>query len=238
MLEPIIAHRGASKYAPENTMAAFEAAAVYGAKMVEFDVMLSQDNEPFVIHDENLKRTTNGRGLVNKVDAAYIRSLDAGKWFSKKFADERVPHLQEVLRWLMFANMKANIEIKPCKGLEEATTTKVMSVINRLWLVHLPMPLVSSFDWGVLRQCRSLAPEMPLGLLMHEWDGAWSAEAKRLNVNSVHLSRKILTADRAKAIKEQGYQLAVYTVNRRKQAKQLFRWGVDAVFSDYPDLLA
>ena len=238
MIERLIAHRGASKYAPENTMAAFDAAAVYGAKMVEFDVMLSQDGEPFVIHDENLKRTTNGRGYINKVDADYIRSLDAGKWFSKKFIDEKVPHLQEVLRWLVFANMKANIEIKPCKGMEEQTTTTVMSLINRFWPIQAVMPLVSSFNWDVLRQCRSIAPEMPLGLLMHDWNDAWAEEAKALQVSSVHLYRKIVSAERAKAIKSQGYQLAVYTVNRRRQAKKLFNWGVDGIFSDYPDLLA
>lgn len=238
MIERVIAHRGASAYAPENTMAAFEKAAALGARMIEFDVMLSKDGEPFVIHDENLKRTTNGRGEVGNVDAAYIDSLDAGKWFSKKFTGENIPHLQAVLKWLIFADINANIEIKPYPGTTEATTIAVMAMINRFWSYDKTPPLISSFDWDVLRLCRGIAPELPLGLLMHEWTDRWEAEARALQVVSVHLNRKILTAQRAQAIKEQGYQLAVYTVNRRRQAHKLFGWGVDSIFSDYPDLLA
>mgnify|MGYP001300547204 CR=1 FL=1 len=238
MIDRIIAHRGASAYAPENTIAAFDKAAILGARMIEFDVMLSQDGEPFVIHDENLKRTTNGRGEVGEVDAAYIKTLDAGKWFSKQFLGEKVPHLQDVLQWLIFSDMKANIEIKPYQGTMEATTVAVMAMINRLWPQNKPLPLVSSFDWGALHVCRGITPEMPLGLLMHEWVEQWESEASTLNVYSIHVNRKVLTLKRAQAIKEKGYKLAVYTVNSRRLANKLFDWGVDAIFSDCPDLLA
>ncbi len=145
MIERIIAHRGASAYAPENTIAAFDKAAILGARMIEFDVMLSQDGEPFVVHDENLKRTTNGRGEVGKVDAAYIKTLDAGKWFSKKFSVKKVPPLQEVLKWLIFSDMKANIEIKPYPGTMEATTVAVMTMINRFWPQTKPFTIGFQF---------------------------------------------------------------------------------------------
>lgn len=85
--------------------------------------------------------------------------------------------------------------------------------------------------------CRSIAPEMPLGLLLHEWDKDWLQKAKQLECYSIHFNRKILTADRVKAVKDQGYVVCAYTVNRKRLAKKLFDWGVDALFSDYPDLL-
>jgi len=237
-ISPLIAHRGASAYAPENTMAAFDKAFAMGAQMVEFDVLLSQDGIPFVIHDENLRRTTSGRGLINEKEADYLRSLDAGKWFSRKFKGERIPELSEVLKWCKLSGVRANIELKPCKGTEETTAFRVMEVVLRHCVDQELLPLISSFDWKVLHLCRSVAPEQPLGLLMHEWKDNWLSEARALDVFSVHVNRKILSRERVAQIKEEGYRLAVYTVNRVRQANKLFRWGVDAIFSDYPDLLS
>ncbi|KTD25744.1 glycerophosphodiester phosphodiesterase [Legionella maceachernii] len=237
-LERIIGHRGASAYAPENTIAAFDRAFAMGCRYLEFDVMLSADGEPFVFHDESLKRTTNGKGEIGLVTAEYLQSLDAGKWFSRRFLGEKIPHLRDVLQWLTFSDVKANIEIKPYPGTSEQTTVAVLSHINRYWPQSKPLPLVSSFDLAALTLCHSLSPEMPLGLLLDEWDKDWLVKAKELQCYSVHFNKRALTAARVQQIKEQGYVLCVYTVNRKRQAKKLFDWGVDAVFSDYPDLLS
>lgn len=237
-ISSLIAHRGASAYAPENTMSAFDKALAMGAEMVEFDVLLSQDGVPFVIHDENLRRTTSGRGLIQEKEADYLRTLDAGKWFSRRFKGERIPELSDVLKWCKLSGVRANIELKPSNGAEEATAFKVMEMVLRHFVDQAGLPLISSFDWKVLHVCRSVAPEQPLGLLMHEWKENWLSEARVLDVYSVHVNRKILTQDRVAQIKEEGYVLAVYTVNRRRQANKLYRWGVDAIFSDYPDLLS
>jgi glycerophosphoryl diester phosphodiesterase len=238
MIEPLIAHRGATAYAPENTIAAFDKAMAMGAKMIEFDVMLSQDGEPFVIHDDDLKRTTKSKGKVGEVDADYLRSLDAGSWYNKSFKGEPIPHFEEALRWLIFSNMKANIEIKPFPGTADQTTLAVMTALNRLWPSTIPMPLLSSFDRSVLQLCRNLAPEIPLALLMHEWDEQWSRVAADLAVYSIHVHHRVLTAERVKDMLSQGYKVASYTVNRKRLAKKLFSWGVDSIFSDYPDLLS
>lgn len=237
-IEKVIGHRGAAAYAPENTLASFNKALTLGCTYVEFDVMLSADGEPFVIHDETLKRTTNGRGKVGLVTAEYLQSLDAGRWFSRQYREEKIPHFREVVEWLNFTNVKANIEIKPYPGTTEPTTVAVLTHIHRYWTQGKPLPLVSSFDLAALTLCRSLAPEMPLGLLLDGWDKDWLQKARDLQCYSVHLNRRALTAERAKAIKDQGYLLLVYTVNRKRQANKLFGWGVDAVFSDYPDLLS
>lgn len=233
----VIGHRGASAYAPENTIAAFDKAFSLGCRFIEFDVMCSADGEPFLIHDDTLKRTTNGRGDVGKVEAAYLQGLDAGSWFSKQYKGEKIPHFKDALKWLSFSDVQANIEIKPYPGAVEQTAVAVLSYIHRYWPQSKDLPLVSSFEWEALLLCRSIAPEMPLGLLLDEWDEQWLQKAKQIECYSVHFNRKVLTAERVKEVKEQGYIVCAYTVNRKRLANKLFSWGVDAVFSDYPDLL-
>lgn len=237
VVDKIIGHRGACAYAPENTFASFEQALAMGCRFIEFDVMCSADGEPFIIHDDTLKRTTNGKGEVGKVDAKYLRGLDAGSWFSKRFKGEAIPHFNDVLQWLSASSVHANVEIKPFPGAVEQTTTAVLSAIHRYWPADRQLPLISSFEWDALVLCRSLAPEMPIGWLLHEWDEQWLKKAKELECYSIHFNRKILTQARVKAVKEQGYIVCSYTVNRKRLANKLFQWGVDAVFSDYPDLL-
>lgn len=237
LTSPVIAHRGASAYAPENTLAAFNKALSLGACCLEFDVMCSADGEVFVIHDNNLKRTTNGRGKVEVAQSTYMETLDAGRWFSKQFTGEKVPHFRDALNFLSFAGLQANIEIKPTPGSTEQTTTAVLRLINRHWPQDKPLPLISSFDWDVLALCQSIAPEMPLGLLMDVWRDDCVIQAEKYGCLSVHVNRKLLTEGRVKLIKDAGFKLYVYTVNRKKQALKLLGWGVDAVFSDYPDLL-
>lgn len=237
VVDKIIGHRGASAYAPENTIASFDKALSLGCKFIEFDVMCNAEGEPYIFHDDTLKRTTNGKGFLGLVDSAYLQGLDAGSWFSKQFKGEKIPHFKDVLKWLSFSDVQANIEIKPYPGTVEQTTVAVLSYIHRYWPQGKELPLVSSFEWEALTLCRSIAPEMPLGLLFHEWDEKWLQKAKQLECYSVHFNRKILTEERVKAVKDQGYVVYAYTVNRKRQANKLFNWGVDAVFSDYPDLL-
>ncbi|KTD19018.1 glycerophosphodiester phosphodiesterase [Legionella jordanis] len=236
--EKIIGHRGASAYAPENTLLAFDRALALGCHFLEFDVMVSADGEPFIFHDDHLKRTTNGQGEFGLVTAEYLSSLDAGAWFSRKFRGEKIPHFRQALEWLDENNVQANIEIKPYPGTTEQTTVAVLSHINRYWPSNKPLPLISSFDLAALQLCRNLAPEMPLGLLLDKWDEHWLQKARELQCFSVHYNKRALTAERVASIKAQGFNLLVYTVNRKRQAKKLFEWGVDAIFSDYPDLLA
>ncbi|KTC66146.1 glycerophosphodiester phosphodiesterase, cytosolic (plasmid) [Legionella adelaidensis] len=237
-LPRIIAHRGASAYAPENTIVAFEKAVEMGARCIEFDVMLSADGLPFIFHDEKLKRTTNGKGEVGLVTGEYLRNLDAGRWYSKRFTGTKIPDFVETLHWLVDKGVNANIEIKPYPGTTEQTTTTILSHLNRFWPAQKTFPLVSSFDLEALKLCRSISPEIPLGLLFDEWNENWLKLAKDLDCFSVHFNKNALNKKRVQAIKEQGYKLCAYTVNSRRQANKLFKWGVDAIFSDYPDLLS
>lgn len=233
----VIAHRGASAYAPENTLAAFEHAVALGSRFVEFDVMLNAAGEPFVFHDDKINRTTTGKGLFCQLSTEDIQRLDAGKWFARRYTGEKILSFKDALLWLDEKNIQANIEIKPTPGTTEQTTLAVLTHINRFWPAERPLPLVSSFDWSALELSRSIIPELPLGLLMHDWNDQWLAHANALQCFSVNVNRRILTPARVQMIKEAGYAVAAYTVNSRRLAKKLFSWGVDSVFSDYPDLL-
>ena len=134
-------------------------------------------------------------------------------------------------------NVQANIEIKPYPGFTEPTAIAVLTHISRFWPQGKTLPLVSSFDLDALRICRSMSPELPIGLLLSEWQENWLQLADEQQCFSVHLSLKDATQARIHEIKKHGYAVCIYTVNRKRKAAKLFGWGVDAVFSDYPDLL-
>ncbi len=236
-IEPLIAHRGASPYAPENTIAAFDKARELGARAIELDIMISADGELFVLHDETLERTTNGRGKIGSVSSDYIATLDAGSWFSEQFSGEKVPKLSETLLWFAEHKLQANIEIKPPAGCAKKTVDAFVACINRYWPPELVLPLVSSFNADVLRLCAQLLPELPLGLLYCKWQPDWQDLAKEVHATSVHLNQCLFTRKRMQAIQSAGYKTCVYTVNSRRKASRYFDWGADSVLTDYPDLM-
>lgn len=235
--ERVIAHRGACAYAPENTLSAFRHAKTLGARWVEFDVMLSADNIAVVIHDETLERTTNGHGPVAAQSYDALAKLDAGQWFDKRFQGETIPTFSEVMACLSDCQLAANVEIKPYPGTEMKTCDVVVRQIQQHWPTNLLPPLVSSFSWEVLLQARSLDPNLHLGLLMHEWREGWSAQADQIQAVSVHLNEAIASADHVTQIRQTNRAVLAYTVNTASRAQTLYDVGVDAVFSDCPDVI-
>ncbi len=231
-----IAHRGASAYAPENTLVAFKKAVSMGARWIELDVMLSKDGEAFVFHDETLKRTTNGTGKFGHVNADYIQSLDAGSWFSKIFVNEPVPTLKSVLMWIAEHEISVNIEIKPFPGCAQETALATLQAIHRYWPHHGDRLLISSFDIEALRFCRQFEPEIKMGLLLNKWQEDSLLCAKELNCISIHLNKKITSLPRVKQLKKSDFSVCVYTVNSKREAERFLQWGVDAVFTNYPDI--
>lgn len=232
----IIAHRGASAYAPENTLPAFEKAAAMGALWTEFDVMLSHDKELFVFHDDTLERTSNGRGRVAEVSAEYLQSLDAGGWFSKQYQQTKIPTFKEVLSWLAQSGVRANIEIKSHSDNIEEVVFAVLKTLNLMWPAHLPRPVISSFDKAIIQYCRQLEPELTLSLLIDTWDEHVIAFAQEHQCISVNLHKKLATIDRIRHIKSHNLLVAAYTVNTRREALKLRARGVDAIFTNYPDI--
>ncbi len=234
---PIIAHRGASQLAPENTLAAFRKAKEIGAAWVEFDVVLTRDGTAIIMHDETLDRTTNGKGKVADVTYDYVKTLDAGSWFSPAFTGEKIPTLLEVIHLLNELQLGANIEIKPCLGVEEQTVKTVLDLVAHHWQQKNP-PLFASFSQKVLTTLRQLSPDSLLAFLMHEWQPDWLVEATRLHCASVHVNQAVLTPEYAAKIKAENFYLFSYTVDDVIMARKLFSMGVDAIFSNCPDFKA
>lgn len=231
----VIAHRGASSYAPENTLAAFALAAGQGAKAIECDAKLTRDGAIVLMHDDTLDRTSSGRGAVRRFDLKAIRALDAGAWFDARFKGERVPTLEEALAQWARLGLLPQIEIKPCPGRAAETGAAVARATARLWPKHLPCPLLSSFAVKSLAAAREAAPSLPRAWLTERLPLDWKRRAERLRCAALHCNQKYLTEAKARRVKDAGLALRCYTVNEPAKAKLLFGWGVDAVFTDCPD---
>jgi glycerophosphoryl diester phosphodiesterase len=234
----VIGHRGAAGHAPENTLAGFRRAALFGLRWVEFDVALTRDNEPVLLHDETVNRTTDGKGKLADTTLGSLRRLDAGAWHSEEFAGERVPTLAEAFDTLASLGLGANIEIKPTKGREAETGAIVAKRVAAAWPESLPRPLLSSFKLDSLVAARDAAPTVARGYLLNRLNRGWQKEAASLACVSVHCNQRTLTRQTAAEVRQAGYHLLCYTVNDAARARLLFEWGVEAVFTDYPDRLA
>lgn len=234
---PVIGHRGACAYAPENTMASFIKAAQLNLQWVEFDVMLSSDDIPIIFHDTTLNRTTNGRGKVNHYPYAYLQTLDAGKWFDYTFSGERIPTLLTVIQFLQEAKMSANIEIKTLPESEEKLIQHVMRELQPYLAKNNNQFLFSSFSFSALHLLRKIAPHCHIGMLLDTWEPNWKNISLALDCVAVNVNHNILTEKIAQEIKALGKILCCYTVNDPTRAHELYTWGVDAVFSDAPDIM-
>lgn len=232
----IVAHRGGGKLAPENTLAGIDTGAKLGHKMIEFDVKLSLDGEIFLLHDDTLNRTSNGWGVAGQLPWEKLLQLDAGSWYSQDFLGERLPLLSQVAERCARYQMMANIEIKPTSGLEAETGRIVALAARELWQRQVP-PLLSSFSFTALEAAMKAVPELPRGMLLHEWHDDWRTIAEKLDCLSIHLNHNVLTPERVAQLRAFGLRILVYTVNTTQRAQELLRWGVDAICTDRIDLL-
>ncbi len=231
-----IAHRGASGHAPEHTRAAFELAVAQGAQMVELDVRLTADGELVVFHDDTLERTTNGVGKVSEKTWAQLRDLDAGSWFGRQFAGERLLLLQEVLR-LLAGRVLLNVELK-----EHASKASLLlpALLSRLGEEGAEQRVVvSAFDWELLAKLRAYDPGVRIGILWHEpsrTEDVWRF-AEQIGAYSVHPLWLLVEPGLIAAAHERGLQVFTWTVNDPAQVRSQVALGVDGVISDYPDRL-
>ena len=233
----VIAHRGGGSLAPENTLAAIRTGAQRGFSGVEFDVMLSRDAVPVLIHDETLERTTNGTGAVANAAWTNLAALDAGSWFGAAFAGEPLPRYGDAVRLCVELGLWANVEIKPAAGFERETGKIVAAMSAELWRTAHLAPLLSSFSIAALEAAAAAAPYLDRGLLVEAIPADWRDALARLGCVSLHCSVRHLAAEQAREVKDAGYALLCYTVNDPAMAAELFGWGVDAVITDRLDLV-
>lgn len=236
-LPQIIGHRGACAYAPENTLASIRKAWAQGARWVEFDVRLTREGDLVLMHDEDVKRTTNGRGRVVDLTLAEIGALDAGAWFGGAHAGERVPTLAEAIALLAELGLGANIEIKSAPPEARATAEALARILAAYWPRAAGPPLISSFEVTALEAMQATAPHWPRGLLLQELKGDWRGLLDRLAAATLNIDHRPLDAGKVATARQAGRPLLCYTVNDAGRARQLFAWGVTAVFTDRPDAL-
>ena len=231
-LPRLIAHRGASTEAPENTLASFRAAAAAGAGWIEFDVRLSRDGVPVVFHDDMLDARTDGTGPVADRSLDQLRTLDAGSWFGAAWSGERIPTLAEVIRLVRAARLGMNVELKPNPGEEERTARAVSATLRAMAHDLGERVLLSSFRVAALA---ASDPRWRRALLVGDPGSSWEADLQRLGCVSVHPRHDLLTGPDAVARFGRAAGLVVpFTVNDPVRAGTLFAWGVDALFTDDP----
>lgn len=244
----IAAHRGGGTLAPENTLAAFRCGMQYGYRAVEFDVMLSADEQAILMHDASFGRTLPGVGKVAEHTLAQLQQLDAGGWHSPQFAGERICTLAQVLAFCDSNQIWMNIEIKPAGDAYAVRTGEVAGAIVGEYFAaavaaHVPgsndrsLPLFSSFSFDALMAAKRTAPGIPRGFLVDTIPADWLARLQALEAVALHTNHKNLTPALAQAVKQAGYGLFCYTVNDPARAEEILAWGVDGFCTDRIDLI-
>lgn len=233
-----VAHRGAGKLAPENTLAAFRLGAAHGYRMFECDVKLSADGVPFLLHDATLERTTNGLGTAGDLPWDELSRLDAGSWHSRVFAGEPLATLAGVARFCQANGFLLNIEIKPTPGAEAATGAAVADAAAALWAgQHVP-PLLTSFQPVALQAAQAAQPALPRGLLLDELSADWPVTAERLGCRALVCRHSLWTAALVQEAAALGLHAASYTVNDAAEAQRLRALGPHTLITDRIDLFA
>ncbi len=230
-----IAHRGAGKLAPENTLAAFRLGAAHGYRAFECDVKLSSDGIPFLLHDATLQRTTSGHGPAAALAWADLARLDAGGWHSRRFAGEPVPSFAAIARFCLRNDYALDVEIKPAPGNELETGRVVAAMAATLWTASPTPPLLSSFQPSALQGAREGAPQLPRALLLDALRPGWLDEATALGCVAVVTNHALIDATVLAAIHGAGLRGLVYTVNDPAEARRLVALGIDGIVTDAVD---
>ena len=233
-----VAHRGAGKLAPENTLAAFRLGAAHGYRAFECDVKLSADGVPFLLHDATLERTTNGHGTAGDLPWAALSQLDAGSWHSRAFAGEPMPSLQALAAFVQRNGLALNIEIKPTPGQEQITGQVVAEHAARLWAGQATPPLLSSFSPHALASAQAAQPGLPRALLLDTLWAGWSDRAAALGCVAVVTHHALMDAALCAQLQAAGRRALVYTVNEPADAQRLLALGIDGLITDAVDRFA
>ncbi|MCZ8252426.1 MAG: glycerophosphodiester phosphodiesterase [Hylemonella sp.] len=233
-----VAHRGAGKLAPENTLSAFRLGAAHGYRMYECDVKLSADGVPFLLHDATLERTSSGRGIAGEQTWHALSQLDAGSWHSRAYAGEPLPTLQAIAAHCLRNQHLLNIEIKPTPGTERHTGEVVARSAAQLWAGADVPPLLTSFQPDALEGARSTAPELPRGLLLDTlWNG-WLQKAQDLACVAVVCNHALWDTSTVAQARGAGLRCLCYTVNDEWAAERLLALGIDGIITDRVDLFS
>lgn len=233
-----IAHRGAGKLAPENTLAAFRLGAQHGYRMFECDVKLSRDDVPFLMHDADLNRTTSGAGVGGDQPWHQLSQLDAGSYHSRSYAGEPLASLENIARFCLHNAYFLNIEIKATPGAERHTGEVVARHAARLWKDAAAPPLLTSFDLPALEGAQAAQPRLPRGLLLDSLRPGWLESALKLDCAAIVCSHPLWDLSTVTQAKSAGFRCLSYTVNDEWAAQRLIALGMDGIITDRIDLFS
>lgn len=233
----IIAHRGASTYAPENTLAAFKKALEQQADGIELDVRLSKDNVPVICHDATINRTSSGKGYIHKKTVSELKKHDFGSYFHKKFKDEKIPTLEEVLQLIGDAEITLNIELKNGPIIPLHLEREVLNLVYKYNFQN--RVIYSSFDHISLQRLAQLDPNAKIGLifhmnLIHLFD---YVAHTGMNIHSIHPNHFYVNEEMLHMAKSRSLEVNIYTVNNRKMALSYKEMGVDGLITNDPLIL-
>lgn len=236
----VIAHRGASAYYPENTMAAFEGAVQMEAEMIELDVMLTKDGVPVAFHDATLKDHTNGKGNLKDYTLEELQRLDAGSWFDPKFSDQKIPTLEEVLAFAS-GKISLNIEIKTEAVSDEirgGVEEKSLELVKKYGMEdHV---LFSSFDYRAIAHLKKLDPAMPAAILYEKKQSGKKLPSELLSeygADAFNCSYQQLNTKRFRDIRQNDIPVFIYTIDSPSKMRKLLKMNVNGIFTNKPDVL-
>lgn len=234
----IFSHRGLNLQAPENTMPAFELAAKAGVSWIETDIDVLPDGTAIIIHDSTLDRTTNGSGSIYDLRQADLAQVDAGAWFSPKYAGTRLPLLSELIAFMNHHKVNANLELKAHETGKEGAKKLVETFLTELENLDSDREIiVSSFSHLQLALVNKMAPELAIGALWTKdtlsYD--WLSVLELTGASYAHLEDEGVTEQHVRTLRAAGYGVNVWTVNAADRANQLFNWGATGIFTDVAD---
>lgn len=230
----ILAHRGSSTKAPENTLPAFQLALDEGADGIETDIQMTSDGVLVLCHDEILGRTVEGEGFIGSLSWEDLKERDSGGWFHPRFSQERVPRLEDLLDLTENSNCILNLEIKGGDELYPGLEEKVLTLIGKRKLKD--RVLISSFNHLCLKRLAAAGSSVPLGVLTASlMDRPWNYTAA-LGAQAYHPHFFSLIPDHLMELKKAGLQINPYTVDKPEDMTRLFKGGVNHLITNRPDL--
>ena len=237
----LVGHRGALGLAPENTMIAFKTGLSLGADLVECDVHLSKDRKCIVMHDESLERTTNGTGLIRDTLWNRIKKLDAGSWNLKKFKGEKVPTLKELLLWAK--KQKTNLGLPLCVVIEIKNEPVRYFEIEKIVIETVletgmqERVILISFDHGVIKRAKNLNSKISAGILYNHPLKNPFEKARHVHADALFPRRHLVTRSLVQQAHQKGLAVATWTVNEIPEMKKMIGTGIDAIATNFPNLL-
>jgi glycerophosphoryl diester phosphodiesterase len=235
--EQLVAHRGASAFAPENTLGAVRLAKDMGGKWVEVDVKITVDDHTVIIHDDELDRTTNGTGWVANSTLEYVRSLSANPTGFDGYDAEKVPTLRELLEIVLDLEIGLQLELKPTAGDDVETAEIAIAELLEIWPSNNSNLYLSSFSLRSLDVARRMAPNIPRAFAVVVPPRDPVKIMSDLDCQILHATSFVLSDDQLRVLDESGVEFAIATINDVSLARHMLENGAQSILSDYPNLL-